>query len=141
MSAVSRAPFGVTADKFTTGFSYNSKSLSARKAEDTMVQCFYFGLSSTYDFFPGPSGRKFNVPKYTTIFTLFFRCSQPTIFSQSIRISTYEWKKIVGAHLLKKTLLILDPGLQGTGSAFRRKLWICHGSGVTLMFEKMSNFF
>ena len=26
---VSRAPFGVTADKFTTGFSYNSKSLSA----------------------------------------------------------------------------------------------------------------
>ena len=36
---------------------------------------------------------------------------------------------------------VLDPGLQGTGSAFRRKLWICHGSGVTLMFEKKINFF
>ena len=30
---VSRAPFGVTADKFTTGFSYNSKSLSAVSPE------------------------------------------------------------------------------------------------------------
>ena len=33
MSAVSRAAFGVTADKFTTGFSYNGKSLSAVNPE------------------------------------------------------------------------------------------------------------
>ena len=33
LSAVSRALFGMTADKFTTGFCYNSKSLSAVSPE------------------------------------------------------------------------------------------------------------
>ena len=64
---VSRQPrsFGVTADKFTTGFSYNGKSLSAvsPEAEDTMAPINLDGASHDFrfivaDFFEEEKKRK-----------------------------------------------------------------------------------